>query len=181
MSNTFLKVDGDGTATSRRNSKKKKVFPRKAEGIVYIIKSILRDGTILYKIGYTTRRGINERLAENMLGFFTQYRYIPETDVRKYSKTPYYSEIEALFHRGYNDCRYEFDKKFGGCTEWFQITDEEKLIKLYEEAMTNPLDYIEPTKAAKEKQESLQVIDDVDVCAASMMDIEPVSMMDIDY
>jgi hypothetical protein len=175
---SFLRTNDDGTVTGRRNSKKKKTYPRKAEGIVYIIKSKLRCGTVLYKIGYTTRRGINERLAENLLGFFTQYRYIPETDVRKYSKTPYYSEVEALLHRGYNDVRYVFDKKFGGSTEWFHIEDEESLIKAYEEIMADPLDYVTPTKSASAKQEELA---EEDATQASMMDIEPVNMMDIDY
>jgi len=150
----FLKVSTDGKATNRRSSKKskKKEYPRKKDGMVYLIKMVLDDGTVIVKIGITTRRSIVERLAENVIGFFTCYRYIPRTTVKRHKRTPYYTEIEAYLHKVFEKSNYKFDKKFGGSTEYFEIEDMDGLLYGYDEVMKDPLKYITPTDKAIEAQ-----------------------------
>ena len=148
----FLKV-GDGKVTNRRNTKKskKKTYSRKAQGIVYLIKLKLDCGKTIFKIGITTRRSINDRLLENVLAHFMTYRYIPRTSVKKFSKTEYYTEVEAYLHRVFKDRQHKFDKPFGGSTEYFEVPEDE-LIEMYEKVMADPTRYIEPTRATLNKQ-----------------------------
>ena len=150
----FIKVDSSGKATNRRSSKKSKAteYPRKKDGIVYLIKMVLDCGTVVVKIGITTRRSIVERLAENVIGFFNVYRYIPRTTVKRHIRTPYYTEVEAYLHGIYAADNYKFDKKFGGHTEYFTITDMDELVKGYDVIMKAPLDFIVPTDKAIEAQ-----------------------------
>lgn len=167
----FLKVK-NGKATNRRNSAKSKKteYPRKATGMVYLIKMVLDCGTMVVKIGITTRRSVTERLAENVIGFFNNYRYIPRTTVKRHSRTPYYTEVEAHLHKVYKEDNYVFLKKFGGSTEYFVLRDEEALLKYYDEVMKDPIKYIEPTEKTVQKQEAVASAEE----EGSVNDIEPV-------
>ena len=149
---SFLKVGADGKATNRRTSKKskKKEYPRKKDGMVYLIKMVLDCGKVIVKIGITTRRSIVERLAENVIGFFNTYRYIPRTTVKRHSRTPYYTEVEAYLHKVYEKDNHKFSKKFGGSTEYFEIEDIDGLVYGYDEVMKDPTKYITPTDKAVE-------------------------------
>jgi len=138
----FLKVT-DGKIKNRRNTTKgNKEIKRKAKGIVYLIKCVLDNGDTVFKIGITTRRSINDRLMENVLAHFIAYRYIPRTTVKKFSKTEYYTEVEAYLHSVFKDRQYKFNKPFTGYTEYFRL-EEEELLKVYNEVMSDPLKYIE--------------------------------------
>ena len=152
----FLTVR-NGKATNRRSSSKSKKteYPRKATGMVYLIKCELDCGDTVVKIGITTRRSIVERLAENLVALFNTFRYIPRTTVKKFSRTPYYFEIEKYLHDKYSEDRYTFDKKFPGYSEFFLLRDEKELIDHYTLVMKSPLDYIVPTDKTKDKQEAI--------------------------
>lgn len=174
----FLTVGANGTTKHRRHSKKSKAteFPQRVSGMVYLIKMVLDEDTTVVKIGITTRRSIVERLAENVIGFFNTYRYIPRTTVKKYSRTPYYREIESHLHKVYKEDNYKFDKKFDGSTEYFYLRDEKALIEYYTKVMKDPLDYITPNEATVEKQKKVEEAYVGNEVADSINDIEPVSI-----
>jgi len=164
----FLKVT-DGKIKNRRNTTKgNKEIKRRAKGIVYLIKCVLDNGDTVFKIGITTRRSINDRLMENVLAHFIAYRYIPRTTVKKFSKTEYYTEVEAYLHRVFKDRQYKFNKPFTGHSEYF-LVNEDELIEMYDRVMTDPLGYVEPTKSTLDKQEQLRNIN----IGSSINDIDP--------
>ena len=170
----FLKVSADGKATTRRNTEKSKgrILPRKKDGIVYLIKCELACGTTVVKIGITTRRSIIERLAENMIAMFQTMRYIPHTTVRRFKRTPYYTEIEKALHVKYAKDRHVFAKKFTGYTEYFKLTNEDELLETYDSMIKAPLEYITPTVKAEViqcKAKSMKDLSD-----ASVNDLDPV-------
>lgn len=110
-------------------------FTAKVGGIVYIFKMILDDGTIVYKIGITSRDSVEDRLAEVLIGFFKVYRYIPRTTVKKCSRCKCPADVEKQLHGEYAQYLYGFDKVFGGFSEFVSGVDEDELIKRYNELM----------------------------------------------
>lgn len=168
----FLTVGSTGEIKTRRNSKKKKEYPRKKDAMVYLIKMVLDCGKTVVKIGITTRKSIHDRLMENVLAFFMTYRYIPRTSVKKFSRTPYYTEVEAYLHRTYKEKQTVFEKQFQGWTEYFDVEDIDELVATYEMVMANPLEYITPTDKAVEVAKKVEK--DASTPEESINDIDPV-------
>ena len=171
----FLSVKPDGSVKRRRATKNTKNSKRRPEGIVYILKMYLGpkdDMQVVYKIGVTARktRALESRVSEICTDHYIKNRYFPYVEPRKFSKTPYYFEIEAYMHKRYKDKRYFAPVKFDGCSELFSIEDEDELLEHYKEVMKNPLDYITPTEKAEKiqdrveenKKESDSSINDID-------------------
>lgn len=101
------------------------------EGIVYIIKMVLDDGTVIYKIGVTKRK-IEDRLAEIVIDIFKKLRYIPRTSLKRFQKSTAYEHIEAELLELYSIYKYKWDITFGGCTEFIYDVDEEELLAEYD-------------------------------------------------
>jgi len=62
------------------------------------------------------------------LGFFTQYRYIPQCSIRRDKATPIPRLLEKHLHEILDEWKYTFDKKFGGSSEFFINLNEEVLL-----------------------------------------------------
>ena len=164
----------------RRSTKKTKNVRRRPEGIVYILKMFLGpkdDMQPVYKIGVTARktRALESRVSEICTDHYVKYRYFPYVEPRKFSKTPYYFEVESYFHKKYKDNRFYAEKKFDGCTELFVIDDEEALLEHYKEVMKDPLKYITPTEKAEVIQE--KIVEHEKALDISLDDIDPAIVM----
>jgi hypothetical protein len=124
----FLTVNttGETKRTPRRKEK-----DNAKSGIVYIMKMVLDDDIVIYKIGVTSRRTVYERFFENLSAFFMSYRYIPRTTLIKHSRTTDYFKAEKMLHNEYAGYSYTFDKKFSGCTEYVKIEDIDTLKETY--------------------------------------------------
>ena len=117
-------------------------FPSNEVGICYIIKMKLRptesdaEPIVVYKIGIT-HRNINERLSEVVMAFFNQYRYIPETSLVRFTKSPNYISMEKTLHAEFTQHKYSFEKSFGGYSEFFQLNDDNcsLLVQKYNELL----------------------------------------------
>lgn len=162
--------------TRRRASKKTRNSKRRPEGIVYILKMYLGDKAdmqVVYKIGVTARktRALESRISEICTDHYVKHRYFPYVEPRKFSKTPYYFEVEAYLHKKYKANRYYAPTQFDGCTELFTIEDEEELLEHYKEVMKNPLDYITPTEKADVLQE--KIAENEKALDSSVNDIDP--------
>lgn len=102
-----------------------------SEGIVYLLVIRLEDDTEVYKIGVTTRK-IQERVGEILASFWTQYRYFPYCKPKRFRSTNDIFEKEAKIHKELAEFSYEFDKKFGGSSEFFSGVALDKVIEIYE-------------------------------------------------
>ena len=125
----FLTVNQKGD--TKRIPKKKEGTKKYATGIVYLIKMELDNGDTIIKIGVTGRKSVQDRLMENISAFFMCHRYIPRTTLIKHSRTKDYFRAEKLLHRIYKKDKYVFEKQFQGYSEYFQISDVDKLKELY--------------------------------------------------
>lgn len=108
---------------------------KKVEGTVYVFKMILDCGTTVYKVGITSRDRVEDRLGEVVMSFFSKYRYIPRTTIKRFRKNVSYESIERTLHKEFDYCCYEFDKKFGGSTEFFCL-EEDVLLERYDELLS---------------------------------------------
>lgn len=104
------------------------------EGIVYIIKMVLDDGMVVYKIGVTKRK-IEDRLAEIVIEIFKKLRYIPRTSLKRFQKSTAYEGIEAELLELYSIYKYEWNIVFSGHTEFICDIDEEELLAEYDKRM----------------------------------------------
>lgn len=116
-------------------AKKKKFFEanrneKGVSGIVYILQIRLEDRDLV-KIGLTTRLKIEDRVGEILVGIFHQYRHFPYCYPKRFQRTTDIYEKEAALHYHFSECRYKPFSFFGGCTEFFEIADEEYLLEMY--------------------------------------------------
>lgn len=104
-------------------------------GMVYIFKMMLDDDVVIYKVGITSRERIEERLGEVLMSFFTQYRYVPRTTVKRFRKVDNPKGIEGKLHKLLEEYRYCSEKVFSGCTEFFHGIEEDELLRMYDEVI----------------------------------------------
>jgi len=101
---------------------------------VYVFKVYLdyKNEDVVYKIGITSRDEVGHRLAEVLFGFFGVFRYTPRCVVLRFSSCSDAKSKEKALHEEFLDSRVTFNSKFSGCTEFFQIGDEELLLDMYD-------------------------------------------------
>ena len=104
-------------------------------GMVYVFKMILDEDVVVYKVGITSRDRIEERLGEVLMSFFTQYRYVPRTTVKRFRKVDNPKGIEGKLHKLLEEYRYCSEKVFSGCTEFFHGIEEDELLRMYDEVI----------------------------------------------
>jgi len=92
-------------------------------GIVYILLVEL-EGKSLVKIGVTHRR-IEDRVSEILVGVFSKYREFPYCKPKRFKTTTTPYKKETLLHKQFSEHRYTTSKKFGGSTEFFDVSLEE--------------------------------------------------------
>lgn len=98
-------------------------------GILYLVYFEL-DGKQLVKIGVTART-IEERVSEILVSIFKKYREFPYCRPKRFRKTGNVYEKEAQLHEYFREYSYEFDKKFSGSTEFFDIPLD-SVVEVYE-------------------------------------------------
>lgn len=94
------------------------------------------EGKELVKIGITTRN-IEDRVTEILLAIFKKYRVFPYCRPKRFRKTTDVLKKEAELHRQFADRRYNFSKKFGGSTEFFDVPLDE-VVTAYELLLNGP-------------------------------------------
>jgi len=104
-------------------------------GIVYMISFQVDDEdgnpVELVKIGITNR-SVYDRLQEILISFLKVYRYVPRTRLLRFKKFDNYELVEKYLHWYYEEDIIEFEKKFSGSTEFFQIDDTDELKEHYD-------------------------------------------------
>lgn len=122
-------VTDDERSESLRLYKGSKKKPSEYGGL-YVFEVILDDNTVLYKVGIVNDYNrIQSRFIEVLESFFTQYRYIPRSKICKYKKTKVPRLLEKYMHKILKEYQYQFDKKFGGFTEFFNGIDKDTLLE----------------------------------------------------
>jgi len=142
-----LTINGKGD--TKRTPKKKEGKKQRSKGIVYLMRTQLRNGDVVIKIGVTGRLNVQERFMENLSAFFMCHRYVPYTTLLKFSKTKDYYKAETMLHQMYKADRYFFEKEFQGMSEYFVVDDEEALVEAYVKIM----------KECQEKPEKVVTVD----------------------
>ena len=104
------------------------------EGILYLL-YVQHEGCKLVKIGITKRPTVVDRVLEIIAGYYKSYRIFPEVYPKRHKRTTMVFKKEAILHEYYRSSKVEFDKHFGGCTEFFRIDDEERLLEVYQRVL----------------------------------------------
>ena len=109
--------------------KRNDVAVKDEQKIVYIFKFTLRRDDDIFKIGITSRSDIQQRYSEVLLAFYQQFRYVPNSSIRRFSGC---NDAEAaereLLQLGKP---VNFQKKFSGYSE-FRFVDEDELLEAYD-------------------------------------------------
>lgn len=120
------------TAVSNVTGKpKRKKRSKSKAGILYILVFRLKCGLEVVKIGITTR-SIEERMAEVLISFFLQYRYVPECTPKRFTRLEDVADKEKQMHKEFSEYSYEFDKKFSGFSEFFTGVELDTLVDYYD-------------------------------------------------
>lgn len=93
-------------------------------GRLYVIKLVLKDGTEVHKVGMCNSARSTDRMMEVLRSFFMQYRYVPYAELRRDKKVRIPYIVENYMHNLLDEHRFSFDKKFDGCTEFFEIDED---------------------------------------------------------
>lgn len=109
--------------------KRNDVAVKDEQKIVYIFKFTLRRDDDIFKIGITSRSDVQQRYSEVLLAFYQQFRYVPNSSIRRFSGC---NDAEAaekeLLQLGKP---VNFQKKFSGYSE-FRFVDEDELLEAYD-------------------------------------------------
>lgn len=104
----------------------------KTGGILYLLYFEL-EGLPLVKIGVTTRT-IEDRTSEILVAMFKKYREFPYCKPKRFKKVDDVYCKEALLHKYFKECKYTTKYKFGGSTEFFNVSLDEA-VRVYEELL----------------------------------------------
>lgn len=114
---------------------KSKATVKSGEGRVYLLKVLLDDGKIVYKIGMCNSDRSTDRMMEILQSFFKVYRYIPRCELKRDRKATDALDTEQKLHSKYEKYSFKFDKKFGGSTEFFYGINEDEVLLDYEDIL----------------------------------------------
>lgn len=103
------------------------------KGIVYILELRL-ENKLLIKVGYTSRRKVEDRVCEILTSIWKKYRIFPQCYVKRYKEVPNPVKIEQALHQELKDSRYTTKHKFSGSTEIFSIPLE-TVVDLYDKLL----------------------------------------------
>lgn len=97
--------------------------------VVYIFKFSLGWKDEIFKVGITSRENVNDRYSEVLLAFFNQYRYVPNSSIKRFSRCTDAELVERELLGMFK--QVNFQKKFNGYSE-FVYADEDELILAYD-------------------------------------------------
>ena len=104
-------------------------FKRQNMGRVYVIKAVLSADTTIHKIGMVHSARSVDRMMEVLRSWFTQYRFVPYTELRLDMEFPYPRELEQHMHKILAHQQFIPSKKVDGGTELFTDIDEFRVIQ----------------------------------------------------
>ncbi len=150
-------------------TKNKGVTKQTEYGRIYIFRFTLDTGKIVHKIGLCYSDRATDRMFEVLKAFFTIYRYVPKCELKRDKKVLIPSLVEKHLHKLLGNWSYNFDKKFGGSTEFFHNLDEGVLLEYLDSFTYNNLlegistiketDYSKILDAIKKTTPTLEVND----------------------
>lgn len=105
-------------------------------GTVYLLELDV-DGKRVLKIGITTRK-VEDRVVEILTSYWHQYREFPYCRPKRFRKTTDYFEKEQMLLKYFEKCKYESEKKFGGCQELIDVPLE-TVVDMYERVLTGEI------------------------------------------
>ncbi len=111
----FMKVSGD---------------PDKEKCTLYVMKFVLDDKRVVYKVGITCINPV-DRMLQILRSFFMVYRYMPRASIKRFRKVENHFEKETQMHQEFADYRCVFDSVFDGHTECFDI-DGDTILNRYD-------------------------------------------------
>lgn len=111
-----------------------KDFVESDSGILYVLIIRLECGKEVYKVGVTKRK-IEERVVEILSSFWISYRYFPYCYPKRFKNTSNVYDKETIMHKELAEYKFNFDKVFGGHTEFFSGIELEKLLEIYENTL----------------------------------------------
>lgn len=103
------------------------------KGIVYILELNL-ENKLLIKVGYTSRKKVEDRVCEILTSIWKKYRIFPQCYVKRYKEVPNPIKLEQALHKELKDSRYTTKHKFSGSTEIFSIPLE-TVVDLYDKLL----------------------------------------------
>lgn len=107
-------------------------FKKDPDGILYVVRFDL-EGKKLVKIGITTKT-IEERVSNILVDIFKVYRAFPYCKPKRFTRTTEILSKEKQLHEHFDAYRYTPEKKFGGCTEFFNVPLSEVVV-VYDELL----------------------------------------------
>ena len=110
-------------------SKKGGLNKKPSYGRLYVLRITLRCGKRVHKVGMTHSDRSTDRMLEILRSFFNTYRYVPMCELRKDKEVLIPLLVERHFHDILDEWSYTFDKKFDGCTEFFENLDEDVILE----------------------------------------------------
>lgn len=99
-------------------------------GIVYVLEIELED-KVLVKVGYTSRRKVEERVCEILTSIWKRYRIFPKCYVKRYKSFNNPSAVEKQLHKALKAYKYSPKYSFSGSTEFFD-TSLDEVVALYD-------------------------------------------------
>ena len=97
-------------------------------GRVYVIRLVLKDGTVIHKIGMTHSDRSTDRMMEILRSWFMKYRYVPYAELRLDKKTEVPALLEKHMHELLAEWKWIPDQLVDGAQEMFQHLNEEEVL-----------------------------------------------------
>lgn len=104
-------------------------FKRTDKERVYVIKLMLPDDSVIYKIGMTNTARSADRMMEILRSWFMAYRFVPYAELRLDMECRDAYKLEQYIHRILNKNQFIPAKKVDGGTEMFADIDELRVIQ----------------------------------------------------
>ena len=101
-------------------------------GKLYVMRFELPDRTV-YKVGMTNTPRATDRLIEIVRSYYIKHRVTPIAKILRYRSCDNVFAVEAMLHRYLHDRQCKFEHQFDGCTECFDISEEE-VLDIYDRA-----------------------------------------------
>ncbi len=103
-------------------------FKRQDIGRVYVIKMVLPDDCIVYKIGMTHTDRSVDRMMELLKSWFSYFRFVPYAELRLDMECQDPNGIEKYIHKILEEKRFIPKFKVSGYTEMFTDLNEVRVI-----------------------------------------------------
>lgn len=115
-------------------------FKRQDIGRIYVIKMVLPDSVVVHKIGLCHSSRSVDRMMEILRSWFTNFRFVPYSELRLDMETNYPKQIEEHIHKVLAHKKFMPHKEVSGWTEMFTDIDEFRVIQYLRHCGTSMTD-----------------------------------------